>query len=44
MVSGGDIEKEAHTETKDGLMINSSNDSGLDLNGMRVSEAIDASY
>jgi len=40
VVSGGDIEKEAHIDTKDGAMINSSNDFGLNLNGMKVSEAI----
>ena len=39
VVSGGDINNGAHTDTHDGEMINSSNNSGLDLNGKKVSES-----
>ena len=40
VVSGGDISTEAFTDNSDGLLINSSNDFGLDLNGKKVPEAI----
>ena len=40
VVSGGDITKEAYTNSKKGIMVNSSNDNGLDLNGKLVSNAI----
>ena len=38
----GDIENEAHTDSHEGEMINSSNNSGLDLNGKKVSDAIES--
>ena len=41
VVSGGDIENEAHTDSHNGLLINSLNDIGLDLNGKKVNEAIE---
>ena len=41
VVSGGDVAKEAYTENKNGVMVNSSNNEGLDLNGKLVSEAIE---
>ena len=40
VVSGGNIEAEAFTESDKGLMINSSNDKGLELNGLKVFDAI----
>ena len=40
VVSGGNIESEAFTENDKGLMINSSNDKGLKLNGLKVFDAI----
>ena len=40
VVSGGDILREAFTDNTDGLLINSSNDFGLDLNGKKVPDAI----
>ena len=40
VVSGGNIEIEVHTETSNGVMINSSNGEGLDLNNLKVNEAI----
>ena len=40
VVSGGEIEKEVHSETNKGFMINSSNNKGLDLNGVEVKLAI----
>ena len=40
VVSGGDITENAHTDNVDGLLINSSNDDGLDLNGQKVTNAI----
>ena len=40
VVSGGDITKEAYTDNEKGVMVNSSNDNGLDLNGKLVSDAI----
>ena len=38
VVSGGNVEEEAWTE--DGALVNSSNDKGLDLNGLNKAEAI----
>ena len=38
VVSGGNVEEEAWT--KDGALVNSSNDKGLDLNGLNKAEAI----
>ena len=40
VVSGGDISIEAYTDTNDGIMINSSNSRGLDINGYKVRDAI----
>ena len=40
VVSGGDISQEAFTDNEDGIMVNSSNSFGLDLNGLRVQQAI----
>ena len=40
VVSGGNIEAEAFTESDKCLMINSSNDKGLELNGLKVFDAI----
>ena len=40
VVSGGDITDNAYTDNIDGLLINSSNDDGLDLNGQKVANAI----
>ncbi|WP_297845540.1 leucine--tRNA ligase [uncultured Corynebacterium sp.] len=40
VVSGGNVEEEAWTE--DGALVNSSNDKGLDLNGLNKAEAITA--
>ena len=40
VVSGGNVEEEAWTE--DGALVNSSNDKGLDLNGLNKAEAIAA--
>ena len=40
VVSGGDVTKEAYTDNENGLLVNSSNDNGLDLNGKLVSDAI----
>ena len=40
VVSGGDITENAYTDNVDGLLINSSNDDGLDLNGHKVANAI----
>jgi len=40
VVSGGNIEIEVHTETSNGVMVNSSNGEGLDLNNLKVNEAI----
>ena len=40
VVSGGDILENAFTDNVDGLLINSSNDDGLDLNGQKVANAI----
>jgi leucyl-tRNA synthetase len=41
VVSGGNIEIEAFTDSHEGLVVNSSNDQGLDLNGLNVTDAID---
>jgi len=40
VVSGGNIKTEAFTESDKGLMVNSSNDKGLELNGLKVFDAI----
>ncbi|MEL1235436.1 MAG: leucine--tRNA ligase [Candidatus Neomarinimicrobiota bacterium] len=40
VVSGGDITKEAYTDNEKGVLVNSSNDNGLDVNGKLVSDAI----
>ena len=40
VVSGGDVTKEAYTDNEKGVLVNSSNDNGLDLNGKLVSDAI----
>ena len=40
VVSGGDLSIEAYTENKDGIMVNSSNNMGLDLNEKNVPDAI----
>ena len=40
VVSGGNIDEEVHLDTSNGVMINSSNDKGLDLNGLDVKSAI----
>tara|TARA_B100001142_G_scaffold245513_1_gene244949 strand:- start:675 stop:2978 length:2304 start_codon:yes stop_codon:yes gene_type:complete len=41
VVSGGNIDVEAHTDSQKGIMVNSSNDNNLDLNGLKVAEAIE---
>ena len=41
VVSGGDVTKEAYTDNEKGVLVNSSNDNGLDLNNKLVSDAID---
>ena len=41
VVSGGDIEKEAHKDTDHGVMVNSSNNRDLDLNGSSIKSAIE---
>ena len=40
VVSGGDLTKSAYTDNDAGFLIHSSNDIGLDLNGQKVSDAI----
>jgi len=40
VVSGGDISKEAFTDNEDGIMVNSRNDAGLDLDDLHVPEAV----
>ena len=40
VVSGGNIDKEVHIDTNNCVMVNSSNDKGLDLNGLDVKSAI----
>ena len=41
VVSGGNVDIEAHTDNQNGTMVNSSNDNNLDLNGLTVTEAIE---
>lgn len=41
VVSGGDIEKEVHKDTNNGVMVNSSNNRDLDLNGSSIESAIE---
>jgi len=41
VVTGGDLSNEAFTDNQDGLLMNSSNEDGLSLNGMSVEKAID---
>jgi len=40
VVTGGDVSVEAFTDNQNGVMVNSSNDGGLDLNGKSVQDAI----
>ena len=40
VVSGGNIRENAYTDNVNGMMINSSNNEGLNLNGKKVSKAI----
>ena len=40
VVSGGNIEIEVHTDTSSGVMVNSSNSEGLNLDDLKVNEAI----
>ena len=40
VVSGGDVTIEAYTDNEKGVLVNSSNDNGLDVNGKLVSDAI----
>ena len=40
VVSGGNIELEVYKDTSNGVMVNSSNDEGLNLNDLKVNEAI----
>ncbi len=40
VVTGGNIEEAVHADTSNGEMINSSNNKGLNLNNLKVSEAI----
>ena len=40
VVSGGNIAEMAYTDNQNGLMVNSSNNTGLDLNGQKVTVAI----
>ena len=40
VVSGGNIEVEVYTDTSNGVMVNSSNSEGLNLNDLKVNEAI----
>ena len=40
VVSGGNIETEVYTNTSKGLIVNSSNNENLNLNGLKVNEAI----
>ena len=40
VVSGGNIKVEAFTNSDEGVMVNSSNDKGLTLNGLKVFDAI----
>ena len=41
VVSGGNIDIEVHTDNQNGIMVNSSNNNDLDLNGLQVTEAIE---
>ena len=41
VVSGGDIEKEVHKDTDHGVIVNSSNNRDLDLNGSSIKSAIE---
>ena len=41
VVSGGNLDTEAYIDSKNGLIVNSSNDQGLDLNGLNVPDAIE---
>ena len=41
VVSGGDVSVDAFTDNQNGVMVNSSNDDGLDLNGKSVQDAIE---
>ena len=40
VVSGGNIDKKVHTDTNNCVMVNSSNDKGLNINGLDVKSAI----
>ena len=40
VVSGGNIEVEVYTDTSNGVMVNSSNGEGLNLNDLKVNAAI----
>ena len=40
VVSGGNVDVEAYTDNENGVMVNSSNDAGLDLDGKSVKNAI----
>ena len=40
VVSGGNVSKEAFVDSENGVMVNSANDAGLDLNGKSVKDAI----
>jgi len=40
VVSGGNVNNKAYTDSQNGTMVNSSNKDGLDLNGKKVSDAI----
>ncbi len=40
VVSGGDVKVQAYTDNENGVMVNSTNDAGLDLNGKNVKDAI----
>ncbi len=42
VVSGGDVKVEAYTDNENGILVNSANDEGLDLNGKSVADAIKA--
>ena len=42
VVSGGDVKVEAYTDNENGILVNSANDEGLDLNGKNVKDAIKA--
>jgi len=40
VVSGGDVKVQAYTDNENGVLVNSTNDAGLDLNGKSVKNAI----